>query len=66
MFAQGGWGPYIYGASIIRRETEMDRIYMDNIAGTTILPEALDAMMPFFKEKFGNPSSIHSFGEETG
>jgi len=43
----------------------MDRIYMDNIAGTTILPEALDAMMPFFKEKFGNPSSIHSFGEET-
>ena len=41
----------------------MDKIYMDHIAGTPILPEALDAMMPFFKDNFGNPSSIHGFGE---
>ncbi len=42
----------------------MDKIYMDHIAGTPLLPEALEAMMPFFKEHFGNPSSIHGFGEE--
>ncbi|MFO8057934.1 MAG: cysteine desulfurase family protein [bacterium] len=42
----------------------MDRIYMDHIAGTPLLPEALEAMLPFYKEKFGNPSSIHGFGEE--
>lgn len=43
----------------------MDRIYMDHIAGTPLLSEALEAMLPYFKEKFGNPSSIHGFGEET-
>jgi cysteine desulfurase len=42
----------------------MDRIYMDHIAGTPLLPEALDAMLPFLKENFGNPSSIHGFGEQ--
>ncbi len=39
------------------------RIYMDHIAGTPILPEVLEAMMPFFKEEFGNPASIHQQGE---
>jgi len=42
----------------------MNRIYMDHVAGTPLLPEALDAMLPFLREKFGNPSSIHGFGEE--
>lgn len=42
----------------------MDKVYMDHVAGTPLLPEALEAMMPFFKEEFGNPSSIHHFGEE--
>lgn len=42
----------------------MARIYLDHIAGTPLLPEALDAMLPFLREKFGNPSSIHGFGEE--
>jgi cysteine desulfurase len=42
----------------------MAKIYMDHIAGTPLLPEALDEMMPFLKEKYGNPSSIHGFGEE--
>lgn len=41
----------------------MSEIYMDHIAGTPLLPEALEAMMPFLKENFGNPSSIHSHGE---
>ena len=42
----------------------MKRIYMDHIAGTPLLPEALEAMLPFLKEQYGNPSSIHGFGEE--
>jgi cysteine desulfurase len=41
----------------------MDTIYMDHIAGTPVLPEVLEAMLPFYREDFGNPSSIHSLGE---
>ena len=40
------------------------RIYLDNSATTPIAPEVLDAMLPFLKEKFGNASSIHFFGQE--
>jgi len=40
------------------------RIYLDNSATTPIAPEVLDAMIPFFKDKFGNASSIHFFGQE--
>ncbi|MFI5152793.1 MAG: cysteine desulfurase family protein [Chitinophagales bacterium] len=43
----------------------MERIYLDNAATTTLDPLVLDAMLPFMKEKFGNPSSIYSFGRET-
>lgn len=41
----------------------MRKVYLDNAASPPLAPEALEAMMPFFKEDFGNPSSIHSFGE---
>jgi len=41
------------------------RIYFDNAATTALEPEVLEAMMPFFTEKFGNPSSIYSYGRET-
>jgi len=41
------------------------KIYLDNAATTPLIPEVLDAMMPFFKENFGNPSAIHSFGRTT-
>jgi len=37
-------------------------IYLDNNATTRIAPEVLDAMMPFFTELWGNPSSMHHFG----
>jgi len=43
----------------------MNRIYFDNAATTSLDNEVLQAMMPFFTEKFGNPSSIYSYGRET-
>ena len=43
----------------------MDRIYFDNAATTALDPEVLEAMMPYLTEKFGNPSSIYSYGRET-
>ena len=43
----------------------MNRIYLDNAASTAIDPLVLEAMMPFLTEKFGNPSSIYSYGRET-
>ena len=43
----------------------MSRIYFDNAATTALDPEVLEAMMPFLTEKFGNPSSIYSYGRET-
>jgi cysteine desulfurase len=43
----------------------MERIYFDNAATTALDAEVLKAMMPFLTEKFGNPSSIYSYGRET-
>ncbi len=43
----------------------MERIYFDNAATTSLDPQVLEAMMPFMTEKFGNPSSIYSYGRET-
>lgn len=43
----------------------MNRIYFDNAATTPLDPEVLEAMMPYLTEKFGNPSSIYSYGRET-
>jgi cysteine desulfurase len=38
------------------------RIYMDNNATTPVRPEVLEAMLPFYREQFGNPSSVHWAG----
>jgi cysteine desulfurase len=38
------------------------RIYLDNAASTPLCDEALEAMLPFLKDQFGNPSSIHQHG----
>ena len=43
----------------------MDRIYLDYAATAPVLPEVLDAMLPFFMSQFGNPSGVHAFGRET-
>lgn len=39
-----------------------DTIYFDNNATTAVAPEVVDAMLPFLKTLYGNPSSIHHFG----
>ena len=43
----------------------MNRIYFDNAATTSLDPSVLEVMMPYLTEKFGNPSSIYSYGRET-
>ncbi|MFH0800690.1 MAG: cysteine desulfurase NifS [Pseudomonadota bacterium] len=40
----------------------MNTIYVDNNATTRVAPEVIDAMLPFLKEMWGNPSSMHTFG----
>ncbi len=41
-----------------------DRIYLDNAATTSMAEEVLEAMLPFFRDDFGNPSSLYSYGRE--
>ena len=40
------------------------RVYFDNAATTPLDPAVLEAMLPYWQQHFGNPSSIHSFGRE--
>lgn len=42
------------------------RVYLDNNATTKLEPRALEAMMPFLTEEYGNAFSMHIFGKETG
>lgn len=40
-------------------------VYLDNAATTPMLPEVVDAMIPYMRDHFGNPSSTHAFGRKT-
>ena len=44
----------------------MNKIYMDNNATTAVKPAVLEAMLPYFCEQFGNPSSVHWAGRMVG
>lgn len=40
------------------------RVYLDHAASTPLAPEVLEAMMPFFRQDFGNPNSMHAEGKK--
>jgi len=42
----------------------MNRIYLDHVAGTPLHPAVMKAMLPYLEEKYGNPQSLHSMGQE--
>ena len=43
----------------------MRKVYLDNAAATPLLPEVREAMLPYLGEVFGNPSSLHDWGDKT-
>lgn len=40
-----------------------DRVYLDYAATTPVDPRVLEAMLPYFRQIFGNPSSVHTYGQ---
>src|SRR5690242_20069858 len=42
-----------------------NQIYLDNAASTPVADDVLSEMLPFMKQQYGNPSSIHRFGRVT-
>lgn len=44
----------------------MKRVYLDNAATTRLVPEVLEAMLPYMTDIYGNPSSPHYFGQQAG
>ena len=42
----------------------MRKVYLDHIASTPVHPQVFEAMLPYLKDKFGNPQSLHSVGQE--
>ena len=40
------------------------KVYLDHNASTPVHPDVIQAMLPYFGERFGNPSSVHGFGRD--
>ena len=59
-------GPPTYSKPL-RKETMADKrtIYLDHAATTPVKPAVLEAMIPYYTEHFGNPSSIYSIARES-
>lgn len=56
--------PHLFEARIAERKSPRRRIYLDNNATTATAPAVVDAMEPFLRDRWGNPSSIHGPGRE--
>ena len=48
----------------VEMEKLMERLYFDHNATTPVAADVLEAMLPFLADNYGNPSSIHSFGQQ--
>jgi cysteine desulfurase len=55
--------PVIYG-QMLRFEETVQRTYLDHNATTPLLPGVIDRMTAVLREEFGNPSSVHHFGQQ--
>ncbi len=53
-------------STITKLNSEHKLAYLDNNATTQVAPEVLQEMLPYLSEFYGNPSSIHQFGEQVG
>ena len=45
--------------------TTSRKVYLDYIAGAPVLPEVIEAMLPYLKDIYGNPQSIHDWGDQS-
>jgi Cysteine sulfinate desulfinase/cysteine desulfurase and related enzymes len=49
---------------VLKMQKSKRRVYMDHAATTPVDPEVLQAMLPYFCERYGNASSLHAHGRE--
>ena len=57
-------GPEVFDSRILRMSTPDKIVYMDHASTTSVRPEVLEAMLPYFGASFGNPSSIYTLAQE--